>query len=223
MLKVVYALRERGWIQGTGWVLQRFGQYVRPRVYQSVQRVLLECSLDRAIAPHTPSIDLEIREATEADAPALSSFFAAFGRRMDAGVLRRRLHNGYLCYLGLHGRDIVGMNWIATAGDECAFTGLRFRMMPGSCYGFELYEHPHFTGKGVGMALLVHGLIESKARGFKKQVSWVDVSNTKMLSASIHMLDFVKVGTIRTTRLFRRPFSRWEFAGRSGHGGSIVM
>lgn len=216
LMKVVYAMRERGLIGGTRWALARFGRFIAPRLYQRIDRVVLERDLSRVIPSHTPAVPLEIREATEADAPALSAFFATFHRKMDEDFLRHRLRHGYFCFIASHQGTLVGMTWVSTAGDRCVFTGLQLQMLPGACYAFELYERAAYGGKGVGLALLSQGLLEAKQRGFARQISWVDVSNTKMLSAAIHMFDFVKVGSIRTTRLFQMPFSKWEIAGRSG-------
>ena len=84
-------------------------------------------------------------------------------------------------------------------------------------------EHHSYRGKGIGLALLSHSLAEAKARGFKKQVNWVNVTNPKMLTAAIHMTGFVQVGSIHTTWWFGRPFSRWQVGTRSGRGGSVTL
>jgi GNAT superfamily N-acetyltransferase/acyl carrier protein len=221
LLKVAYALRERGVLGGTKWVLKRFRHYVEPLVCERIERVILECDLYPQFQPHVAAVPVEIRQAAAADVPALATFFALFGRRMAESFLHWRLLNGYTCFIAYHDRRIVGMTWDSVTGDHCFYTGLQFKMLPTTNYAFELYEHPGYGGKGVGLALLSHGLLAAKHRGFTKQVSWVDVSNTKMLSAAIHMFGFVKVGSVRTTRLLQRPSSTWEIGGRAGRGGVV--
>jgi acyl carrier protein/ribosomal protein S18 acetylase RimI-like enzyme len=225
VLKVVRAIKERGLIGGGAWVLTRFAGRLKRFVYRRDNQVLLEFDLAGSELPsHSSSLDLTIRDANDTDIPAIRSFFGTFERHMDDEFLRDRLHNGFTCFMAIHNGEFVGMSWNSAEGeDNCPFTGLDFKMLPGSCYALDLYEHRGHRGKGIGLALLCHGLAEAKARGFQKQVTSVDVTNTRMLTASIHMSGFVKVGTVQTTWLFQRPLSRWSIGTRSGRGGAVVL
>jgi GNAT superfamily N-acetyltransferase len=92
-----------------------------------------------------------------------------------------------------------------------------------TCYAGELYEHPQHQGQGVGLALLAFSLAETKRRGYRRQVSWVTAHNTKMLSGSLQLMGFTKIGRIDIRRVFRRPFSTWDIGGRAGRGGTVIL
>jgi acyl carrier protein/GNAT superfamily N-acetyltransferase len=225
LVKVASAIRERGPLRGFVWAFKRFAEWGRRLVYVRENQYLLVFDLRTTPLPsHPSSIDLQIRRATASDTPMLSNFFASFDRDMSDEFLTWRLHNGFSCFVAIHNGELVGMTWNSDEGeDNCPFTGLDFKMLPDSCYALDLYEHQSYTGKGVGLALLCFGLAAARDRGFERQVTSVDVTNTKMLTASVHLTGFRTVGSLETIWLFRRPFSKWSVGERTGRGGSVIL
>lgn len=179
-------------------------------------------------SPASP-LSLTLREASMADAESLDAFWGSFlyetidQKPMTLNLFRERLEAGSSCLVAWHEGRIVGMDWLFTAGYNCPYTGLHITWPTDACYGGELYEHPHYQGKGVGLELLAYSLAETMRKGFRRHVTIVAAHNIKMLGASTQFFGLKVLGEIATTRWFRRPTSTWEIGGRSGRGGTIVL
>lgn len=199
-------------------------------LYQRETFFILEFDLRKPTLPsYVSPLPLLLRRATEKDGAALETFwnsspyFTIDKQEMTMALFQQRLRSGYTCLLAWHGDVIVGMDWLLEKGYDCPYTGLRFEWPAGSCYAGELSEHASFKGKGVGLSLLAYSLAECKQAGFQRQVAWVTEKNVKMLSASIQLFGFIKIGEIHIRRIHYRPFSTWRIGDRHGRGGTIII
>lgn len=192
--------------------------------------IILEFPLRSLPLPaYTPPLKVELRVASEDDAPALRDFwescsYATIDRSdMDLALFRRRMEAGDLCLAAWHEGRVVGVDWLFARGYDCPYTGLRLDWPPDTCYGGELSERGDFGGRGVGMALLAFSLAEARRRGHHRQVATVVATNARMLAAAVQIYGFVPSGEIRILRLFGRPRSAWRVRELSGRGGTVVL
>jgi acyl carrier protein/GNAT superfamily N-acetyltransferase len=213
--------------------LNFFLEKIRQRwqaIYTTEKFFVLEFNLlQQSLPTYSSPLPLILRRATSTDDAALEKFWNAFPyltidkQEMNMELFRRRLQTGYICLTAWLGDQIVGMDWLVQNSYDCPYTGLRFDWPPSSCYAGELYEHPSFKGKGVGLAVLAYSLAESRNAGFQRQVAWVTEKNVKMLSASIQLFGFRNIGEIYITNIFRKPMSKWKIRDRRGWGGTVVI
>lgn len=199
-------------------------------IYNTDKFFILEFDLGRPVLPkYSSSLPLDLRRASITDAPALETFWNSFNyltidrQKMDMELFQQRLASGFICLTAYLGAQIVGMDWLVQNSYDCPYTGLRFDWPAGSCYAGELYEHPAFRGKGIGLAVLAFSLEESKRAGFHRQVAWVAEKNVKMLSASIQLFGFRIIGEIHIKKILRKPISRWKIGDRQGWGGTVMI
>jgi len=173
--------------------------------------------------PYRFDLDMTLKEATPGDKSALSAMWNKDLIERKLALFEKRLALGYICLTAWHKNQIVGIDWLSATGDNEPYTGLEIRMNPGSCYGFDLNEHPRYKGKGVGLATLAFSLVVAKERGFKTQFTIVHSGNKKMLGAAVQIFGFRQVGTIETTRIFGRVRSSWEIEGRRGNSPLLQL
>jgi len=206
-----------------------FSRLVRFFYLRETSYVLAFNLLEQSPPSYPSSLNLNLREASADDAAAFQVFltsldyYTADKKKMDTDLFRKRLESGGVCFLALHQDQIVGVDWLTDIGYNCPFTGLKLRWPQGSWYAMELYEHPKYPGRGIGLALLAFSLEEAKKRGFQTQVTMVLSKNVKMLGAAVHLFGFKKIGEIRTRRIFLRPFSSWRMGRQSGRGGVLIL
>jgi len=136
---------------------------------------------------------------------------------------QERQEAGAACLTAWHEGRIVDMDWLFSREYDCPYTGLKIAWPADACYGAELYEHPDFHGKGVGLELLGYSLAETGKRGFRRQVTLVSSRNLKMLGASVQFFGLKAVGEIHTARVLRHPRSTWRIGERTGRGGKVLL
>ena len=115
----------------------------------------------------------------------------------------------------------MGIDWISATGDFEPNTGLQITTLPGTAYGFDLYEK--YGGNGIGYSLLLWSLQMCRERGFKRQVTIVSANNMRMLTVAKKLIGYEEIGTIRTRKVLRRPQSHWAIGAREGRGGIISV
>jgi acyl carrier protein/GNAT superfamily N-acetyltransferase len=197
---------------------------VMARVYSREKYFILAFDLTNHKAhPYRFDIDLTMKEATLRDKSALSTMWNEDLMERKLALFEKRLASGYICLTAWHQSQIVGIDWLSASGDKEPYTGLDIKMNPGSCYGFDLSEHPQYKGKGVGLATLAYSLAVAKERGFKTQFTIVHSGNRKMLGAAVQIFGFKQVGTIETTRILNRVRSSWEIEGRRGNSPLLQL
>lgn len=229
--KAAAAMRELGAIRGIGWILGRLVLHVTDIFYlRQKYHILIFDVEDQPLPSYASSVDLTLRQVTAEDSSAFETFCSAItyrthtaNRIMTMELFRQRLESGYVCLGAWLNDEIVAIDWWSGEGYKCPFTGLRFHWPDDTCYAMELFEHPEHTGKGVGLSLLAFSLATAKERGYRYQVAMVIGKNVKMLSASVQLFGFVKIGEIDTTRVLFKPLSSWQIDGASGRGGSVLL
>jgi GNAT superfamily N-acetyltransferase/acyl carrier protein len=181
--------------------------------------LILEHNLKEGDFPrHSAIIPVEIRTATADDILQSGSIFPESSRSEKLAAYRRRLVKDVTAFVALLGDKIVGIDWLNGIGSYESGLGLEVKMKPGSCFGYDLNEHPDYRGKGVGMALLSHSLESARRANYASQFTIVHASNTKMLSAAVQIFGFEVVGEIVTKRWFGRRWCTWKLGDRVGRG-----
>ncbi|MCX6826816.1 MAG: acyl carrier protein, partial [candidate division Zixibacteria bacterium] len=173
--------------------------------------------------PYRYDMNLTLKEASLKDKSALSGMWQGNLLERKLALFEKRLASGYICLTAWHQNLIVGIDWLSATGDKEPYTGLEIRMNSGSCYGFDLNEHPQYKGKGVGLATLAFSLAVAKERSFRTQFTIVHTGNRKMLTAAVQIFGFKRVGTILTTRILGKPRSLWTLEGKHGHSPLLQL
>jgi GNAT superfamily N-acetyltransferase len=218
------ALRTMGIVRGSRWLAGRLVARIGRAVYEREAYAVLSLSLGEKALPHDPpGSEIEVRAGSLVDGGALGDLYPSSRLKEAAKVFAMRMHAGYFCLMAWHGTQPVGVDWIAPSAHVDSLTGLVYRMSPGTCCGVDLYEHRDWGGRGVGLTLLLASLRESEGRGFRRQVSVVNEANLRMLAASMQLIGFKQVGSIRTHRVLRRPFSTWRLGTERGRGGDVAL
>ena len=229
--KGISAIRELGPVRGVAWIAGHFALHITDLFYLRQKYYILTADLMQPEVPgYEPSVDLVLRELDQEDGPAFGDFCSSVvyrthtgDRRMTLELFYERLTSGYVCLGAWHDDKLVAVDWLSAEGYKCPFTGLQLHWPDDSCYAMELFEHPGYVGKGVGLALLAYSLTVAKERGYREQATMVIATNVKMLSAAVQLFGFRRVGEIETTRILLKPLSRWNIAGRSGKGGVALL
>ena len=167
---------------------------------------------------HTTIVPIHIHMASADDTDRLAHLFPESSRQQKMAVYRERTQKDVIAFVASSGDTIVGIDWLSGVGDYEPDLGLHVIMKAGSCFGFDLNEHPSYRGKGVGMALLSHSLEHARKIGYARQFTIVHDTNTKMLGAAVQIFGFEVVGEIVTTRWFGKVQSRWRLRDREGRG-----
>jgi len=204
----------------------RFGGLSRRllnKVYENERFLLLGRELRERPLPALPEeTGARVVVGNRSHLDLVESLFQGAVARHKRRKAERWLQLGHTCLLAFAGDRIAGIDWIATSDHFDAFTGLTYRADAESCYGLDLYERPEFAGCGIGLVLLLHSLCWARERGYARQLTVVSASNLPMLTASTQLLGFETIGSIRTTRWFRRPVSSWETGEYKGRGGRMT-
>lgn len=174
--------------------------------------------LDHTLPPPKSDLPVEFREMSAAEFAPINPSWGCSQRNLE-----RWVREGFFCLTGWHEGRLATFDWLAPEGDTEALTGLEIRTRPGSCFALGLFENPEFAGKGVGLAMAAYSLHVARARGFIRQTTMVEASNAPMLLASVQILGFRKVGTVRTVAWFNRPRSTWTLEGAAGRARVVVF
>jgi GNAT superfamily N-acetyltransferase len=199
---------------------------------------ILSVDLRRWRAPEVASsLEVEFRTASPDDAEVLT-WGHLNGEAITEQMLVPAAGNRYTCYVATVGNAVVGCSWTWHRGFDCRYLGVRLDWPEDTCYGGDMFVNPEYREKHVGLGLLVHGLLDARARGYTRKVCWVLAHNHKMLGA-IGQLGYRITGQIRRTGWFPLHGSRfdpvtngfferfssvtWESKGRTGRGSPIVL
>lgn len=193
-------------------------------VYKRDTFHILEFDLERRSIPdHEPSVVTLCRPATPDDLRAAVEMWPGHKRQRKLRTFMARFSAGYSCYVAESGGTIAAIDWVTDTDDHEGNLALVIRPRPGSCYGLDLFEHPHYQQKGIGMAVLIHCLREAAKRGCRKQFTIVQASNRKMLLTCVQLIGFTTVGRIRTRRILRHAWSTWIIEGTAGRGRVLEL
>jgi acyl carrier protein len=185
--------------------------------------VLLERDLEGPALPACALPDRSVfREATADELAAVAASWPAFRDRSPMPRWLADLAGGASCLGVWQDGRVVALDWLSGVGEEDSSLGLPIRVRPGTCYGFRLLEHPN-ASRGSGFALLACSLHETRRRGFRRQVTFVDGRNARMLSASVQLLGFRPFGNVSITKVFGLRRTAWRVAEQVGHGGTLVL
>ncbi|NUM72814.1 hypothetical protein HUU40_00490 [candidate division KSB1 bacterium] len=215
---------ERGFLQRLARLARRLLFVLSRYIYERERFVILFRQIFESPSPlYSSSLDLTFRVVKHVDDLArLDGFWAPLKSRKKMAIFKKRFLKGCICLTAAKNDKIIGIDWLSETGDHEPLTGLTIRARQGACYAFDLDEHRHYKGKGVGLALLAYSLAETQKRGFHSQVAIVSSRNLKMLSAATALFGFKKCGHIITTRIFRKPKSTWRAGGKSGRGALLL-
>ncbi len=216
--------REKGTTGGICRALARLSRLLVKPLYERDSFYILCLDLEHQPVPNQNALgNVRCGQATDEDLVAAADIWPLKYRKRKLQTFRARAAKGYSCYVAKDAGKVVAIDWMTDAEDDDPFTGLSFRLKPGSCFGLDLNEHPEYYGQGIGLGVLIHCLQQSKEHGHSKQYTIVQTANKKMLLTSIQLLGFKNVGRIKTRRILCRPCSTWQINGVSGSGRSIYL
>jgi acyl carrier protein/GNAT superfamily N-acetyltransferase len=228
--KASSAFRELGTTRALAWMVGRVAVHIADWVYLRQKNYILKATVAKRHIPRkASSLDLDLRQLSADDAVAFDEFCSsviyvtATSERMNLKTFHKRMEAGHVCLGAWYEDRIVGVDWLTDEGYRCRSTGLYLHWASESCFAMELYEHPAFLEKGIGLALIGYSLALAKERGYREQVTMVLARNVRMLSAAVQLFGYQKVGEIETRRILFKPFSKWSIGGRSGWGGEVLL
>ncbi len=193
-------------------------------IYKHDTFYILSFDLENQTVPiNEASPDIRCRPASPNDLTAAKDMWPRNQRQRKLQKFMARHSAGYSCYVAEVGGAIAAIDWVTGAEDYERNLDIRIRPQPGSCYGLDLYEHPAYQEKGIGMAALIHCLWKSKEQGYRKHYTIVQSSNRKMLLTCIQLIGFTTVGRIRTRRIMGRSYSTWLINGTVGRGRVLEL
>lgn len=172
---------------------------------------------------HEPAAAVNFRTAGPDDLNEAVAMWPNRKRRRKHRTFASRVAAGYACYVAEIAGKIAAIDWVTATEDRERNLGLVIRPRPGSCYGLDLYEHPDWEEKGIGLALLLYCLRQSAAQGYQRQYTIVQSSNRKMLVTSIQLIGFVSAGKIRARRVLGFPLPTWRVDGAVGRGRELIL
>lgn len=192
------------------------------RFASSASYFILARELTNGDLPSTaPLSSLRFRQASPDDARSLAGFWPAGKQQRKEQRFIERLAAGYIGLTAWSGSEIVGIDWVSACGDFEPNTNLHIATLPGTAYGFDLYEK--YEGKGIGYALLCLSLEECLKRGFSRQVTIVSEKNVRMMTVSTLLAGYAVAGKITSLRIGKRVFSSWKVNGIRGRGRMLAV
>jgi len=197
--RIQYELSAQGIFHTLIWLLTTCVRYVVRRLYRRHTVVMLTRRLDDIDVPAPARNGFVMREVSEDDIPFLPSLWSPHSRKNKLELFHKRRAEGFVCFIAVRGRELVGMDWLSPSGDKIPELEVKVCTHNAACYAFDLYEK--YKGEGIGLALLEYSLAEAKRRGFRKQVTYVSSENVPMLSAAIHLLGFETVAMLESTKV----------------------
>lgn len=172
---------------------------------------------------HVPAVAVRCRLAEADDLEKAVAMWPRRQRERKRRTFTARVAAGYAAYVGEVEGAIAAIDWVTTTADRERHLGLTIRPRPGGCYGLDLYEHPDWQEKGIGLAVLLYGLRQSATRGCRRQFTIVQSTNHKMLLTCVQLLGFAAVGRIRARRVFGFTRSSWQVHGAVGRGRVLEL
>lgn len=172
---------------------------------------------------HVPAVAVRCRAAETDDLEKAVTMWPPRQRERKRRTFGARVAAGYAAYVGEVEGTIAAIDWVTATEDRERHLGLTIRPRPGGCYGLDLYEHPDWQEKGIGLAVLLYGLRQSAARGCRRQFTVVQSTNHKMLLTCVQLLGFEAIGRIRARRVFGITHSSWQVDGTVGRGRVLEL
>jgi len=216
------AIRQQGVPAASRWLLQRLWRRLARSIHAREGRVILRHDLDQ-LPDHAAMAraDLRFGEVTRADRAALESLWAPHFRSKELRVFDERLDSGTVGLGAWNGPEIVGIDYLASFYGKDSETGLEMKLLPETCFALGLYEK--YAGEGIGSTLLGFSLLETKRRGFKRQVTIVNEENVKMLISAVQLFGFQEIGRIRSRRALGRVRSEWFIGDQPQQGRTVEI
>ncbi|MEW5924868.1 MAG: hypothetical protein AB1746_12870, partial [Candidatus Zixiibacteriota bacterium] len=211
MQKIRQSIKERGLIGGIVHIWGRACRRITRYFYETDRNLILLLDLNEYTTPSYPApADITFEELKSPEAEALLELWPAAIQHKKIEKVKRRLENGYKCYIARFDGAIAAIDWVTNTEDYEPYTGLTIRLKPGSCYGLDLHENPKYMNQGIGLATLAYSINKSRESGFLRQITIVSEKNLKMLQTAIQLFGFRKIGQIETKRIFRMTRSTWQ-------------
>jgi len=218
------AAREKGFFASLIFVAGKLLIRIKKLIYHTDKLYILQFDLGSQEIPKFDRIeDLYLRRASAEDSDMILDFWPPSQREYKLGRFKKRLEEGYMCFIGITDNNIVAIDWVTDREDYEPMTGLNVNLQSGSCYGLDLSEHVRYKNRGYGLATLLYCMEATKEMGYKKHYTIVHAENEKMLLTSIQLIGYSKAGEINTRRIFNRPSSTWELHGTHGEGRILVL
>jgi acyl carrier protein/GNAT superfamily N-acetyltransferase len=199
-------------------------RFLAGSVYRQETFHILSFDLEhQQIQDHHPSATVHCRPAGPEDLMAAKDMWPRNQRKRKLQTFMARHSAGYSCYVAEVDGAIAAVDWVTGAADHERNLNLTIQPRPDSCYGLDLYEHPAYQDRGIGLATLLYCLQESARQGRRRQYTIVQSSNRKMLLTCIQLIGFTMVGQIRTRRFLGRARSTWLLDGVAGQGPVLEL
>jgi acyl carrier protein/GNAT superfamily N-acetyltransferase len=193
-------------------------------VYKQETFHILSFDLEHERIPdYIPSQAVVCRPAGPDDLAAAKEMWPRNRRQRKLQTFMARYSAGYSCFVAEADGTIAAIDWVTSTEDRERNLGLTIRPRPDSCYGLDLYEHPGYQDKGIGMAVLLYCLRQSVEQGRRRQYTIVQSSNRKMLLTCVQLIGFTVVGRIRTRRILGFSYSTWHINGTVGRGRVLEL
>jgi GNAT superfamily N-acetyltransferase len=203
--------------QGLNWLLSPLGELTCA--------ILLERSLAAPLPEAKTSLDVILRQATEADMDAICRLYSSdpwlylgetSGFGDDHGRAREfyldRLRRGEMCFLAESGQALAHVNWLCSSWGD-ALPGHPLRLAPGEVYTTDGLTTEAFRGKGLHAFVLRAMLEHARARGGRHADTLARLDRTKA-HKGLFQLGWQECG--RTVYFLPRRASRAWFLWRRG-------
>jgi len=209
---------------GAAWKIGKIFRLAMGLIYRDETFYILASDPGRAPNhDHVPAVTVRCRLAEADDLEKAVIMWPRRQRQRKRRTFAARVSAGYAAYVGEVEGTIAAIDWVTTTEDRERHLGLTIRPRPGGCYGLDLYEHPDWQEKGVGLAVLLYGLRQSAAQGCRRQFTIVQSTNHKMLLTCVQLLGFETVGRIAVRRIFGVIRSSWQVDGIVGRGRVLEL
>lgn len=222
--KIVVLFRDYGFWAGLQRLARIAGEkFVGPLVWKGT--FVIFCARPSTTLRKQPAniAGLQVREVRADATSALLDLWPAEERGSALENITQRFRVGDLALAGEMDGRIVSLVWITAAGEKERLTGLQIQLAAGACYVSDMRVDIQYRRRGIALAMAGKALETGKQRGFQRGYMFVSGENQGMLRLVRDCLNLERVGMIRTTWLFRRPYSAWEYGGRRKRGGGLVF
>ncbi|MCW2674616.1 MAG: hypothetical protein JWP14_3205 [Frankiales bacterium] len=127
---------------------------------------------------------------------------------------------GDVAYVALHGPKVAAWAWVSQQPEvRCTWSGLRFRLLPGEAYLYDLWCFPEYRRSGAGVVVMRGLLRELHDRGDAER-AYGYVLQDNRASQVLHrlVLGFEQVQVVRSFRLLSHWAWQLRDSGQPGQG-----
>ena len=218
------AVREKGYLSLSLRILSHIVNSFIYLFYREDSFYILSFDLvNQPIPNYEAPESIVIVEASPDDISTVQQVWHPSQRNRKTRSFKDRLALGHTCYVARTNGTVAAIDWMASTEIFEPTTAIKVKFSHGSCYGFDLIEHPDYRGRAIGLAMLTYCLRRNKEDGFKTHYTIVHSDNEKMLLASIQLIGFKQIGQIITKRFFKRPYPGWKINNQSGAGRELTL